>query len=127
MSYIVIIPARLKSSRLEEKLLQDIYGKPLIQYTYANALQSKASRVLIATDSEKIQSACQNFGAETIMTGDHHHSGTSRISEVVKTLNIAKDEIIVNLQGDEPMVHPKIINQVASILENSEAQMSSLF
>jgi len=127
MSYIVIIPARLKSSRLEEKLLQDIYGKPLIQYTYANALQSKASRVLIATDSEKIQSVCQNFGAEAIMTGEHHHSGTSRISEVVKTLNIAKNEIIVNLQGDEPMVHPKIIDQVASILENSEAQMSSLF
>ena len=119
MPFKIIIPARLKSSRLEEKLLLDIYGKPLIQYTYANALQSKASRVLIATDSEKIQRVCQNFGAETIMTGDHHHSGTSRISEVIKTLNIAKDEIIVNLQGDEPMVHPKIIDQVASILENS--------
>ena len=127
MSYIVIIPARLKSTRLEEKLLQDVHGKPLIQYTYENAIKSQASRVFIATDSEKIEEICQNFGARTIKTSLNHKSGTSRISEAIEKLELKEKEIIVNLQGDEPMMHYENINQVANTLENSNCPMSSLF
>jgi 3-deoxy-manno-octulosonate cytidylyltransferase (CMP-KDO synthetase) len=126
MNFSVIIPARHDSSRLPEKLLKDIHGKPLIQWTYENAIQSQAKRVIIATDDKRIQIIAQNFGATVCMTDKTHTSGTSRIAQVVEQFNIDADEIIVNVQGDEPMLDAKVINQVAQNLDNNTMQMATL-
>jgi len=126
MAFTVIIPARYASTRLNAKLLQDIHGKPLIQYTYENAVKSGASSVIIATDDARIEAVANDFGAITCMTGDHHTSGTSRLSEVLEKLSIDDDEIIVNVQGDEPMLGASVIEQVASNLANSDMQMATL-
>jgi 3-deoxy-manno-octulosonate cytidylyltransferase (CMP-KDO synthetase) len=126
MNFSVIIPARYASSRLAAKLLQDIHGKPLIQHTYENACKSGASMVVIATDDERIQITAEQFGATVCMTGKNHNSGTARISEVLTQLDIANDEIVVNVQGDEPMLDPSVIDQVANNLTVSQMQMATL-
>ncbi|RUM81481.1 MAG: 3-deoxy-manno-octulosonate cytidylyltransferase, partial [Candidatus Thioglobus sp.] len=126
MAFTVIIPARYASTRLNAKLLQDIHGKPLIQHTYENAKESGASSVIIATDDVRIEAVANDFGAITCMTGDHHTSGTSRLAEVLDKLSITDDEIIVNVQGDEPMLGPSVIEQVANNLTNSAMQMATL-
>ncbi|SMN17034.1 3-deoxy-manno-octulosonate cytidylyltransferase [uncultured Candidatus Thioglobus sp.] len=126
MNFSVIIPARYASSRLPAKLLKDIYGKPLIQLTYENAMSSNATQVIIATDDQRIRKVCESFGATVCMTSDQHISGTSRIAQVLNELNIADDEIIVNVQGDEPMLDPKVIDQVANNLYKSKLQMATL-
>jgi len=126
MSFSVIIPARYASSRLPAKLLKDVHGKPLIQLTYENAIKSQADQVIIATDDERIMRVAQGFGAQVCMTDDHHTSGTSRIAQVLSELKIADDEIIVNVQGDEPMLDPAVINQVANNLQDSQMQMATL-
>ncbi len=126
MAFTVIIPARYASTRLNAKLLQDIHGKPLIQHTYENAKNSGASSVIIATDDVRIEAVANDFGAITCMTGDHHASGTSRLAEALEKLSIADDEIIVNVQGDEPMLGAKVIEQVASNLASSNMQMATL-
>ena len=126
MSFSVIIPARYASSRLPVKLLKDIHGKPLIQLTYENATKSGASQVVVATDDQRIARVCIDFGAKVCMTSDKHTSGTSRIAEVLNELNVADDEIIVNVQGDEPMLDPAVINQVADNLHKSQMQMATL-
>ncbi|MBT6327089.1 MAG: 3-deoxy-manno-octulosonate cytidylyltransferase [Candidatus Thioglobus sp.] len=126
MDFSVIIPARYASSRLPAKLLQDIHGKPLIQHTFENAVNSGASRVIIATDDQRIESIAKEFGASTCMTGDYHTSGTSRIAEVLELLDIDDEEIIVNVQGDEPMLEPSVIKQVAKNLASSNMEMATL-
>ena len=126
MGFSVIIPARYASTRLNAKLLQDIHGKPLIQHTYENAIKSGASRVIIATDDSRIETVANDFGATTCMTGDHHTSGTSRLAEVLDKLSITDGEIIVNVQGDEPMLGASVIEQVANNLANSDMQMATL-
>ena len=111
MDFSVIIPARYASSRLPAKLLIDINGKTLIEHTCSNAVKSDASRVIIATDDVRIKTIAEDFGAEVCMTNDSHTSGTSRLSEVVSVLNFQDNDVVVNLQGDEPMIDPKdIIN-----------------
>ena len=126
MNFSVIIPARYASSRLPAKLLKDIYGKPLIQLTYENAVKSSATRVVIATDDERIKQVAEGFGATVCMTGAEHTSGTSRIAEVLTKLNIDDNEVVVNVQGDEPMLDPQVIDQVASNLDKSNMQMATL-
>jgi 3-deoxy-manno-octulosonate cytidylyltransferase (CMP-KDO synthetase) len=126
MAFTVIIPARYASTRLNAKLLQDIHGKPLIQYTYENAVKSGASSVIIATDDARIEAVANDFGAITCMTGDQHTSGTSRLAEVLEKLSIDDNEIIVNVQGDEPMLGASVIEQVASNLANSDMKMATL-
>ena len=126
MNFSVIIPARYASSRLPAKLTQDIHGKPLIQHTYENAINSGASAVIIATDDERIATLATEFGASVCMTGSHHTSGTSRIAEVLQVLDIDDDEVIVNVQGDEPMLDPDVIRQVAENLINSNMHMATL-
>ena len=126
MNFSVIIPARYASSRLPAKLLKDVHGKPLIQHTYENALKSGATQVIIATDDQRIEKIAKGFGASVCMTGDQHTSGTSRISEVLTKLNISNNEIIVNVQGDEPMLSSEVINQVASNLSKSQMKMATL-
>ncbi len=126
MEFCVIIPARYNATRLPGKLLKDIHGKPLLQHTYENAIKSTASAVIIATDDVRIESAMQAFGASVCMTGVYHQSGTSRIVEVLDMLDIEDDEIIVNLQGDEPMLDASLIQQVANNLHSNDTQMATL-
>ncbi|MDA7437986.1 3-deoxy-manno-octulosonate cytidylyltransferase [Candidatus Pseudothioglobus singularis] len=126
MGFSVIIPARYASSRLPAKMLKEINGKSLIEHTYSNAIKSDASRVIIATDDERIKNVAEGFGAEVCMTNDSHTSGTSRIAEAVSFLNFQDDDVIVNLQGDEPMMSPSAINQVASNLVSSGMSVATL-
>ncbi len=126
LDFSVIIPARYASSRFEAKLLQDIHGKPLIQHTYENAKRSGASNVIIATDDERIEKVANNFGATTCITSESHTSGTARIAEALEILNINDQEIIVNVQGDEPMLGGQVIKQVANNLVSSNMQMATL-
>jgi len=126
MDFSVIIPARYASSRLPAKLLEDINGKSLIEHTYLNALQSSAKRVIIATDDERINSIAKGFNAEVCMTSITHTSGTSRISEAVTSLEFDDDEVVVNVQGDEPMLSSEVIDQVANNLVHNEMHVATL-
>ncbi|OOF84377.1 3-deoxy-manno-octulosonate cytidylyltransferase [Rodentibacter ratti] len=126
MSFTVIIPARFASSRLPGKPLAEIAGKPMIQYVFEKAQQSGANRVIIATDNEKVAAVAQGFGAEVCMTSEHHNSGTERLAEVVEKLAISDDEIIVNIQGDEPLIPPVIVHQVAENLAKFKVNMATL-
>ena len=127
MSFVVIIPARLHSSRLPRKPLMEIHGKPMVYWTWMQAKKSGASRIIIATESQEVADACHAFGAEVCLTGDHHQSGTERIAEVIELSLIGDEQIIVNVQGDEPMLPPELIHQVAQGLEeNPEIPMSTL-
>jgi len=126
MEFSVIIPARYASTRLPAKLLEDINGKSLIEHTYLNALQSSAKRVIIATDDERINTIAKGFNAEVLMTSIAHTSGTSRLSEVVNSLEFDDDEVVVNVQGDEPMLSSEVINQVANNLVHNEMHVATL-
>lgn len=123
----IIIPARYNSTRLPGKPLLDINGKSLIQHVYEKAIKSKAREVIIATDDNRIEQAALNFGAQVCMTRNDHPSGTDRLAEVVTSLGLKEDEIVVNLQGDEPMMPASLLEQVASSLQtSSNAAMSTL-
>lgn len=113
MAFSVVIPARYSSSRFPGKPLADIAGKPMVQHVYERALQSEAERVIIATDDQRIADVAAGFGAEVCMTSGEHPSGTDRLQEVVHSLGFYADDIVVNVQGDEPLVPPRLINQVA--------------
>ena len=126
MSFIVIIPARYASSRLPRKPLADITGKPMIQHVWEKAQQAGANRVIIATDHEEIEQVAKTFGAEVCVTSTEHNSGTERLSEVIEKMTIADDEIIVNVQGDEPLIPPVIIQQVAQNLAENQVNMATL-
>ena len=115
-AFTVVIPARFASSRLPGKPLQDIAGKPMIQHVWQQACKSSAQRVVVATDDMRILEACRGFGAEVLLTGTEHNSGTDRLAEVATALGLAADAIVVNVQGDEPMIPPAIIDQVAANL-----------
>lgn len=127
MSFIVIIPARYASTRLPGKPLRDIKGLPMIQRVWQQACKSSASRVVIATDDARIQQVVEAFGAEVCMTRSDHASGTDRLQEVAVQLDLQPQHIIVNVQGDEPLIPPSVIDQVASNLaEHSRAGVSTL-
>ena len=121
MAFVVIIPARYASSRLPGKPLKDIAGLPMIQRVWQQACKSSASRVVIATDDGRIKSVAEAFGAEVCMTREDHVSGTDRLQEVASQLNLAEDQVVVNVQGDEPLIPPMVIDQVASNLSINEA------
>lgn len=127
MDFRVIIPARYESTRLPGKPLREVAGKPMIQHVFERASNSKAAQVIIATDDARIQQAAENFGATVCMTSPQHRSGTERLAEAIETLRIADDEIIVNLQGDEPLMPALCINQVAEALANTpQASVATL-
>ncbi|MEA3150009.1 MAG: 3-deoxy-manno-octulosonate cytidylyltransferase synthetase [Gammaproteobacteria bacterium] len=111
----VVIPARYGASRLPGKPLLPIAGKPLIQWVWESARASGAASVTVATDDERIRSAAAGFGAECVMTGDHA-SGTDRMAEVVRRRGFDADEVVVNLQGDEPLMPSSVIAEVAAAL-----------
>jgi len=116
VKFSVIIPARYAATRLPGKPLLDIAGKPMIQHVYERAMESGATRVIIATDNPQIETAAQQFGAETCLTSEAHQSGTDRIAEVAEKLRFADKHIVVNLQGDEPLMPSAVIHQVAENL-----------
>ena len=124
LTAICVIPARLESVRLPRKLLKPLLGKPLIQYVYENAKQAKKpSKVVIACDHAEIVNAVKAFGGEAVMTSTKHQSGTERLTEVAEK-TVA--DIFVNLQADEPLMHPSVIDDVISALElNSEYLMAT--
>jgi 3-deoxy-manno-octulosonate cytidylyltransferase (CMP-KDO synthetase) len=113
----VVIPARYASARLPGKALKSIGGKPMVQWVYERALASGAADVSIATDDLLIVSAGHSFGAEVIMTAPTHASGTDRIAEVARMNGWPETDIVVNVQGDEPLIPPALIKQVAGLLE----------
>jgi 3-deoxy-manno-octulosonate cytidylyltransferase (CMP-KDO synthetase) len=113
---LIVIPARFASTRLPGKPLADVAGKSLLQRVHDCARASGAPRIVIATDEAQIRDAALAFGAEVVMTDAAHRSGTDRIAEVVAQLKLAPDEIVVNLQGDEPLMPSALIRQVAETL-----------
>jgi 3-deoxy-manno-octulosonate cytidylyltransferase (CMP-KDO synthetase) len=114
--YRVVIPARFDSSRLPGKALLPLAGKPMLQWVHERARASGAAEVCIATDDERIASVARGFGADVAMTARTHVSGTDRIAEVAITRRWADDDIVVNVQGDEPLIPPVVIDQVAKLL-----------
>lgn len=127
MGFKVVIPARYGSSRLPGKPLLEIAGRPMVAHVVERALHSGAEEVLIATDDERIAAAVQGMGAEVIMTSKDHPSGTDRLQEVARKKGWPDDTIVVNVQGDEPLIPPVVINQVARNIEaSSEAGIATL-
>lgn len=127
IEYNVIIPARLASSRLPNKPLLDIAGKPMIQHVCERAIESGAVEVLVATDSGEIVDVVQGFGGCAVMTAVTHQSGTDRLAEVVANKEWDDDAIVVNLQGDEPMMEPGLIEMVArNLATHEQAGMATL-
>lgn len=112
----VVIPARYASVRLPGKALRVIAGKPMVQWVYERASAAGASEVLIATDDARIAGAARGFGAQAVMTAAQHASGTDRIAEVARTRGWPGEDIVVNLQGDEPLMPAALIGQVAALL-----------
>ena len=127
MNFSVIIPARYASTRFPGKPLVDINGKPMVQHVYERALESGASRVVVATDDLRIAKVVSDFGGNYCMTGNHHESGTERLAEVVDIEGILAHEIVVNVQGDEPFIPAVNIQQVAENLHHhQQAEMATL-
>ena len=112
----VVIPARFAATRLPGKPLLDIGGRPLIQWVWERACASGAASVIVATDDERIQQAVAAFGADCALTAPQHASGTDRIAEVARARGLQRDDIVVNLQGDEPLMPPAVVRDVAAAL-----------
>lgn len=122
----LVIPARYSSTRLPGKALLDIGGKPLIQWVYEKARESTAESITIATDDTRIQKVAEAFGADVCMTAASHQSGSDRIAEVVSLQGWKDDDIVVNLQGDEPLMPASLLDQVAATLQShARAVMST--
>ena len=127
LDYTVIIPARYGASRLPGKPLADLDGKPILQWVHERALASGAARVVIATDDARIDAAARAFGAEVVMTSPEHRSGTDRIAEAARRLGLPDEALVVNVQGDEPLLPPPLIRQVAADLAaHPAADMATL-
>lgn len=127
MSFIVVIPARYESTRLPGKVLADINGKPMIQWVVEKAKLSGASQVIVATDNDEVEAVVKGFGGEVCKTRSDHQSGTERLAEVMTAYQFADDQVIVNVQGDEPFIPPENIAQVADNLAvQNSARMATL-
>jgi 3-deoxy-manno-octulosonate cytidylyltransferase (CMP-KDO synthetase) len=120
MSFVVVIPARFESSRLPGKVLADINGKPMIQWVVEKAQKSGASKVIVATDNEEVAKVVTGFGGEVCRTRADHQSGTERLAEVMDIYDFDNDQVIVNVQGDEPFIPSENITQVARNLANQQ-------
>jgi len=116
MSFTVIIPARLASTRLPGKPLADIHGLPMIVHVARRATLSQASQVVVATDAEEVRAACEVHGVRTVMTRADHASGSDRLAEACEQLGLDGEDLVVNVQGDEPLIAPELINACAAML-----------
>ncbi len=127
MQFHIIIPARYASTRLPGKPLRQLAGKAILQHVYEQANKSQAKSVIIATDNELIKQAAESFGASVCMTSTEHTSGTERLAEVIDIKGFDENDIILNLQGDEPMMPSVCLDQVAALLvEHTDCKMASL-
>lgn len=125
--YIAVIPARFASSRLPGKPLAEIAGEPMVAHVWRRACESRAARVVVATDDARIREALLPCGAEVLMTRADHPSGTDRLGEVAERLGLADDAVLVNVQGDEPLIPPRLIDQVADrLFDDPEASIATL-
>lgn len=123
----IVIPARYASSRLPGKPMADIAGRPMIHWVYERAVASGSEHIVVATDDERIQESVQDIGARAVLTSEGHESGTDRLAEVIDFLELPDDTVVVNLQGDEPMMPPVLLAQVARLLRaKPEAAMATL-
>ena len=125
MRIVAVIPARYQSTRFEGKPLADIHGKPMIYYVYAGARRAKGIQdVFVATDDDRIRRAVLEFGGKVVMTSPEHKTGTDRIAEAVSNLDV---DIVINVQGDEPLVHPEMLEQAMHpLLENPRLVVTTL-
>lgn len=127
MSFCVLIPARMASSRLPNKPLADIAGVPMVVRVAQRANASSASRIVVAADDERICTACVLHGIETILTRNDHPSGSDRLAEACSLLGLNEQEIVVNVQGDEPLIDPASIDAAAALLQSRpDCSMSTL-
>lgn len=126
LNYHIIIPARFNSTRFPGKLLCELNGMTVLQRVYEQALQAQASSIVIATDDSRIAEQAKNFGAPVVMTRTSHESGTERLAEVVEKGAYAAEDIIVNVQADEPFIAPELIYQVANELTKTSAPVATL-
>lgn len=124
--FLVAIPARFSSSRLPGKPLRLIAGEPMILHVARRALEAGATQVILATDDERIAQVMAGSGVTVCMTRDDHASGTDRLAECARTLGWRDEQIVVNLQGDEPFAPPEGIRAVARVLADSDAPMATL-
>ncbi|WP_331281109.1 MULTISPECIES: 3-deoxy-manno-octulosonate cytidylyltransferase [Guyparkeria] len=123
----IIIPARHDSSRLPGKPLAEIAGRPMIHWVYERGVAAGSEHVVVATDDERIQEAAAEIGARAVLTSEGHASGTDRLAEVIDFLELPDETVVVNLQGDEPMMPPVLLAQVAKLLRaKPEAAMATL-
>ena len=125
MKKIVIIPARLDSERLPEKPLKLIDKKPMIEWTYQAAKNSIADEIIVATDSNKIKKVVEEFEGNVVLTSDQHQTGTDRIFEVANNLDLQDEDIVINVQGDEPFIDPVDINNIFYSFLNVENNLPS--
>ena len=127
MTFKVVIPARFESARFPGKVLTKINEKPMIQHVYERALESGADEVIIAVDNKKVEEQATKFGADVELTATGHQSGTDRIREVLENRGWDDDTIIVNVQGDSPLISPVSISQVANLLKmNPDVDVATL-
>ena len=117
--FLVVIPARLGSTRLPRKPLADIGGKPMVIRVAERAQQSLAHSVVVATDSQEIQAVCDQHQVECLLTSSDHPTGTDRLAQVAQLLKLPANALVVNVQGDEPLIPPELINQVAQTLASN--------
>jgi 3-deoxy-manno-octulosonate cytidylyltransferase (CMP-KDO synthetase) len=124
---IAVIPARYASSRLPGKPLAEIAGEPMVAHAWRRARESRAGRVVVATDDARIEAAMAPYGAEVILTDADHPSGTDRLAEVAERLGLPDQAVLVNVQGDEPFIPPTLIDQVAErLLDDAGASIATL-
>jgi 3-deoxy-manno-octulosonate cytidylyltransferase (CMP-KDO synthetase) len=124
--FVALIPARLASTRLPRKPLADIAGAPMVVHVALQALRSGAAQTVVAADSPEIVDACAAHGVQAVLTRDDHASGSDRLAEACDVLSLADDAIVVNVQGDEPLIEPALIADVAALLQRSpQAAMST--
>ncbi len=124
--FVVVIPARYASVRLPGKPLRKIGGKPMLQHVHERAQESAADEVIVATDDTRIAQAAEEFGAQVCLTSGEHQSGTERLAEVARIKEWPDDRVVVNLQGDEPLMPPELIAQCAALLESGDADVATL-
>ena len=125
--FLVVIPARLDSTRLPRKPLADIGGKPMVVRVAEQAKKSLAQSVIVATDSTEIQAACDQHRIECLLTSPNHPTGTDRLAEVAQLLKLPSNALVVNVQGDEPLIPPELINEVANTLaDHHECAISTV-
>lgn len=124
--FVVVIPARYASQRLPGKPLREIAGKPMLQHVFERGKESGAREVIVATDDERIAAAAASFGARCSLTSADHQSGTDRLAEVARNEGWSDDTIVVNLQGDEPLMPAELIDQCATLLDDVHADVATL-